>query len=219
MQGGTLSLTLRLKPDNAQVLFATAGNAPPGTWEVAAGVLKPTPAQATMLRQLWHAYAGRAQTLRYRTALCTSRGCGAVLRLHAAAAQNVLQCSVLQCSAVQGCARSTARARAGFTVALAMVTVPAHRASALCAFLHPSRMQGRAHRCAAGCADRGAAGYGVLRRGRSRDHGCGVTARSHAEVGTLLCAAELSGVVACCAVLCCTVFAPAAMRPACLAPG
>jgi hypothetical protein len=82
-QGGTLSLTLHLKPENAQVLFATAANAPPGTWEATAASLKPTRAQRVMLRQLWHAYAGRTQAIRAERA-------AAMAAVHqAAAAANV----------------------------------------------------------------------------------------------------------------------------------
>jgi hypothetical protein len=81
--GGTLSLTLHLKPENAQVLFATAANAPPGTWEATAASLKPTRAQRVMLRQLWHAYAGRTQAIRAERA-------AAMAAVHqAAAAANV----------------------------------------------------------------------------------------------------------------------------------
>jgi hypothetical protein len=67
------------------VLFATAANAPPGTWEATAASLKPTRAQRVMLRQLWHAYAGRTQAIRCDTALPAAVAAAACCCLHRAA--------------------------------------------------------------------------------------------------------------------------------------
>jgi hypothetical protein len=64
VQSGTLSFALHHKPENAQALFATAADAPPGTWEAAAAQLEPTRAQHNQLQQLWHAYAARVGQLR-----------------------------------------------------------------------------------------------------------------------------------------------------------
>ena len=64
MQSGTLSFTLHHKPENAQALFATAADAPPGLWAAAASQLEPTRAQHCQLQQLWHAYAAQVGQLR-----------------------------------------------------------------------------------------------------------------------------------------------------------
>ncbi|KAL4436560.1 hypothetical protein ABPG75_003699 [Micractinium tetrahymenae] len=62
--GGTMTLTLHFRPENAEALFSTAGDAPPGMWEAACAQLEPTQAQRRMLAQLWHGYAAQAQAIR-----------------------------------------------------------------------------------------------------------------------------------------------------------
>lgn len=59
-----MTLTLHFRPENAEALFATAGDAPPGMWEAACAQLEPTAAQRRMLAQLWHGYAAQAQAIR-----------------------------------------------------------------------------------------------------------------------------------------------------------
>ncbi|KAL4426259.1 hypothetical protein ABPG77_009874 [Micractinium sp. CCAP 211/92] len=62
--GGTMTLTLHFRPENAEALFSTAGDAPPGMWETACAQLEPTEAQRHMLAQLWQGYAAQAQAIR-----------------------------------------------------------------------------------------------------------------------------------------------------------
>lgn len=62
--GGSLTLTLHFRPENAEALFATSGDAPPGMWEAACARLQPTQAQRSMLAQLWRGYAAQAKAIR-----------------------------------------------------------------------------------------------------------------------------------------------------------
>ncbi|PRW57571.1 hypothetical protein C2E21_3307 [Chlorella sorokiniana] len=61
---GLMAITLHYRPENAQALFATAAQAPPGHWERIAACLEPTQAQRATLRHMWRAFAGQLQAIR-----------------------------------------------------------------------------------------------------------------------------------------------------------
>lgn len=121
-----MTLTLHFRPENAEALFSTAGDAPPGMWETACAQLEPTEAQRHMLAQLWQGYAAQAQAIRCAHAFdapppARARAGRAALHAFGGGASGPkpafgwLACAELARGAAGGAARAVLRPRACHT--------------------------------------------------------------------------------------------------------